>query len=107
MKTWMFLFLLCPLASHAATTVYHNGQVPVSDGAGTIAEWIAVEDGKVLGFGMGKHYESYADAKLVDVGGKWIVPDDRGPGNPLKPGQKVSLRILGEGKPKPVQKKKP
>lgn len=58
----------------AGTTVFYNGHVRIFDKANTTADWLAVTDGKVAGFGSGTQFGSFEGASRVDLKGKWILP---------------------------------
>lgn len=72
---WMSLFAALPAFSK--TQVFYNGRIPLSDAKRTTVDWVAVTDGKVVGYGIEKHFESYEDAEKIDLRGKRLAPKSR------------------------------
>jgi len=73
--------LLCILAAAAfslpvcaGTTLFYNGRVRILDAKDTVADWIAVQDGRVAGYGVGRRFETFAEAEKVDLVGRTILP---------------------------------
>ncbi|MCD0489124.1 amidohydrolase [Pedobacter sp. MC2016-14] len=69
-----FLFALA--VNGKAQTIYTNGKIITVDAANTIAEAVAVKDGKIIAVGTLKEVEKVkgADATIVDLKGKTLVP---------------------------------
>jgi predicted amidohydrolase YtcJ len=66
------LLLSC---SKNQTTVYFNGKIYTLDKNNTIAEAIAVKDGKIVDLGKNDEIKSkYGKDKVVDLNGKTVVP---------------------------------
>jgi len=55
--------------------IYVNGKIYTLDKNNSIAEAVAVREGKILALGKSKDLtEKYSSAKVVDLGGKTVVP---------------------------------
>ncbi|MCX7834114.1 MAG: amidohydrolase [Ignavibacteria bacterium] len=68
----IFVFVGC---SKNPDVVYYNGKVYTLDDKNTIAEAIAVKDGKIISVGSNKEIkENYSNVKAVDLGGKCVIP---------------------------------
>jgi predicted amidohydrolase YtcJ len=52
--------------------LYHNGVVRTLAGPGARADWVLVEDGRILDSGRGM--PEVADARLIDLAGRALVP---------------------------------
>lgn len=69
------LFILfTPPSLIAGTKVFFNAHIRISDKAGTTADWIAVTDGKIAGYGVKEEFGSFENAPRVDLKGKWVLP---------------------------------
>lgn len=70
-----FLLLFVAIESDAQT-IYSNGKIITVDSANTIAEAVAVEDGRILAVGTIKDVRKLAGpkAKVIDLKGKTLVP---------------------------------
>jgi len=67
-----FVFIGC---SKNPDVVYYNGKIYTLDDKNTIAEAIAVKDGKILSVGTNKEIkDNYSDVKSIDLEGKCVLP---------------------------------
>ena len=59
-----------------AHVIYRNGSVVTVDGANTVAQALAVRDGKILAVGSSADIGVYvgSDTKVVDLAGKAVIP---------------------------------
>lgn len=68
----IFIFMGC---SKNPDVVYFNGKIYTLDEKNTIAEAIAVKDGKILSVGSSKEIkDKYSDVKSIDLEGKCVLP---------------------------------
>src|SRR5262249_42525736 len=80
MRTFVLVAALAaaPAAVYAqsANTILVNGKVITLDGRSSVAQGIAIRDGKVLETGSNEDIRKRADArtKVVDLGGRTVIP---------------------------------
>jgi len=60
----------------AADTILVNGKIVTLDGASSVAQAIAIRDGKILATGSDADIRKRADSRthIVDVGGRTVIP---------------------------------
>ncbi|HYK78823.1 MAG TPA: amidohydrolase [Micropepsaceae bacterium] len=60
----------------AADTILVNGKIVILDGASSVAQAIAIRDGKILATGSDADIRKRADSRthIVDVGGRTVIP---------------------------------
>jgi hypothetical protein len=61
---------------NSADLIFKNGRIVTLDFRNTIAEAIAVKDGKILFIGLNKEVEKYINTstKVIDLAGKFVMP---------------------------------
>ena len=72
----LMMLVLYVCSSHAADTILYNDRIVTVDADFTIAEAVAISDGRILQVGENNEIRELAQetTKLVDMGGKTILP---------------------------------
>ncbi|MGE4657815.1 MAG: amidohydrolase family protein, partial [Gammaproteobacteria bacterium] len=74
--TFLPILFFCANYGFAADSILYNGKIVTVDEGFSIAEAVAIEDGRILQVGSNNEIQELADATtmLVDLGGKSVVP---------------------------------
>ena len=72
------LFVACVTPAHAqvADTILVDGKIITLDGKSTVAQAVAIDDGKIIAIGSSEDMKKHADqrTKIIDLGGRTAVP---------------------------------
>lgn len=109
------------LPADASALLFYNGKIKVGGPSReTLADWMAINEGKIVGYGVGEHYQSFEMAEKIDLKGKSIlpVPEDKTTerslgqaAHPLTPGSSADFIIVATHKrlarPREIASQKP
>ncbi len=73
LRLQLLMGFLAAVPALAKTQVFYNGRIPIPDSKKTVADWVAVTDGKVVGYGIKEHFESFETAEKIDLHGKKVA----------------------------------
>ena len=72
------LFVACVTPAHAqvADTILVDGRIITLDSKSTVAQAVAIDDGKIIAIGSSEDMKKHADqrTKIIDLGGRTVVP---------------------------------